>query len=173
MKLGVISHDARGGSDRRLAALADRLIRRGVRLAGCVQYNLDCGDTGKCRMQARVLPDGARRLISQDLGALASGCRLDPAALEDVVGQVTASLDTGPDLLLVNKFGKQEAEGSGFRDAIGIALMQEIPVLTSVHPRNRVAFDAFAGDLAQAVPSGDDALLDWALSVSRGTARVA
>ncbi len=173
MVLGVISHDTRGGSDRLLVGLADLLIARGLRLAGCVQYNLDCEDNGKCRMQARVLPDGARRLISQDLGALASGCRLDPAALEDVVGQVSASLETGPDLLIVNKFGKQEAEGGGFRAVIGAALMQEIPVLTSVHPRNRDAFDAFAGDLAQPVPADPDALLRWALAVCEASARVA
>lgn len=173
MTLGVITHDTKGGSDRLLADVAQAFTARGLRLAGCVQINLDCDGRDNCRMQVHILPDGPLRTISQDLGPMASGCRLDAAALEDVVGRVTASLDSGPDLLIVNKFGKQEAEGGGFRSLIGAALMRDIPVLTSVHPRNRAAFDAFAGDLAQPVAAEADAVLRWALSATGATLRVA
>jgi hypothetical protein len=64
----------------------------------------------------RVLPEGAILRISQVLGPQARGCRLVPAALETAVVLVVAGLSCGADLLIVNKFGKHEAEGGPRRD---------------------------------------------------------
>jgi hypothetical protein len=119
-------------------------------------------------MDVRVLPDGAILRISQDLGPQSRGCRLDPAALETAVGLVAASLSSGADLLIVNKFGKHEAEGRGFRDVIAEAVAMDIPVLVGLNAINRPAFESFADGLAVQLPSDPTALMAWVDDLSVG-----
>lgn len=165
--LGVIIAERKGDGDRVLAALADRLAAQGLRLAGAVQENLDCGADRPCDMDLRLLGHGARVRISQSLGPMSQGCRLDADGVERAAGIAASVLAMGADLLIVNKFGKQEAEGGGFRQLIGQALSAGIPVLTQVKPVNRAAFDAFAGGLADPLPPDPQALEDW-LAAQRG-----
>jgi len=117
MKLAYTMAPGRGDTDLVLERLAADLAARDLRCCGTVQINSERADAGPCDMDVRVLPAGAVLRISQDLGPQARGCRLDPAALETAVAMVAASLSSGADLLIVNKFGKHEAEertdGSG------------------------------------------------------------
>lgn len=145
-----------------LAGLADDLQRQGIRTCGTVQINTDNPTGGRCDMDVRVLPEGPVIRISQSLGAGARGCRLDSAALEGAVGHAKAELDKGADLLIINKFGKQEAEGGGFRDVIAQAFALGIPVLVGLNALNRAAFLDFAGDLARPVAATRADLADWA-----------
>lgn len=161
MKLAYTMAPGRGDTDLVLAGLADALAQRGVRCAGTVQINTERPDAGPCDMDVMVLPDGPVLRISQHLGKNARGCRLDPAALECAVGQVAARLDAGTDLLIVNKFGKHEAEGRGFRDVIAEALALDIPVLVGLNELNRPAFEAFSEGWARQVPPTHEALMEW------------
>ena len=146
MRLATITLPGRGETDRLLAELAARLQGQGVALAGAVQFNLDCGDD--CEMEVQVLPDGPVIGISQTLGPGSQGCRLDAGALETAVAEVAARM-AGARLLIVNKFGKHEAEGRGFRMLIGSALEAGLPVLIGVNAMNMQAFQAFAGEMAE------------------------
>lgn len=114
MNLAYVTTTDRGATDRLLSQVAERLLAKGAKLAGVVQTNTDCVDSAKCDMDLRVLPDGETIRISQSLGEHARGCRLDPAALEQAVGYVSASLEDAPQLLIINKFGKHEADGVDF-----------------------------------------------------------
>ncbi|MRU15606.1 DUF2478 domain-containing protein [Roseovarius sp. A21] len=162
MKLGYVLAKERGATDRLLARLADRCLARGLRLAGVVQTNTACSDSYLCDMDVKVLPDGPVYRISQSLGREARGCRLDPAALEAAVGEVSKTLSSRPDLLIVNKFGKHEADGRGFRDIIAQCLIDGVPVIAGTNSLNLPAFQSFTDNLAEAVPPQDDALLAWA-----------
>ncbi|SHM39549.1 Protein of unknown function [Paracoccus solventivorans] len=147
--LGYVIHDDTDGSDR-MAALARLLAARGLRLGGAVQVNSTGGD---CTMDLAVLgTDAAPIRISQALGPGSKGCRLDPDALERAVGLALSAL-AGADLVLVNKFGKQESLGRGFRELIAESLSRGIPVLTAVAPDYLPAFHDFTG--------GDATLLNW------------
>lgn len=117
-------------------------------------------------MDVRVLPDGAVLRISQDLGPQARGCRLDPATLETAVGLVAASLSSGADLLIVNKFGKHEADGRGFRNVIAEAVALDIPVLVGLNSLNQTAFETFAEGLAIELPPDPIALMAWVKEVA-------
>ncbi|MEX0365883.1 MAG: DUF2478 domain-containing protein [Ruegeria sp.] len=161
MHLAYITTTDRGATDRLLSAVAERLLAREVFLAGVVQTNTECADSSKCDMDLRVLPAGETIRISQSLGSQSRGCRLDPAALEQAVAYVTASLDAVPDLLIVNKFGKHEADGRGFRPVIGEALARDIPVLVGVNGLNEEKFLAFTEGAAQQVPADIDAIERW------------
>ena len=151
----------RGDTDLILEGLFHDLTARGLRCLGIVQINSERADSGPCDMDVRVLPDGPVLRISQDLGPSARGCRLDPAALEMAVGLVSARLASGVDLLIINKFGKHEAEGRGFRDVIAEAVAMEVPVLVGLNALNRKAFEAFAGGIAVQLPSERAALASW------------
>lgn len=161
MNLAYVTTTDRGATDRLLSAVAERLLAKGARLSGVVQTNTECADNTKCDMDLRVLPDGETIRISQSLGTMSRGCRLDPAALEQAVGYVSASLNDAPQLLIINKFGKHEADGRGFRPVIGEALALDIPVLVGVNGLNAEKFRDFTDDAAEALEPDLDAIVAW------------
>lgn len=170
--LGYVTGLGRGEVDRLMREVADRLRAEGWPLAGAVQHNIETGPTSKCHMDLQVLSGADVVRISQDLGALSRGCRLDPQGLERVVGLVSAGLSKGAALLLVNKFGKQEVDGRGFRPVIGEALSSGVPVLVAVNEGNLEAFLTFAEDLAEALPPEVEAVTDWCRARMREAAEV-
>ncbi len=161
MHLAYVSTTDRGATDRLLSALAERLLQKGAKLAGVVQTNTECADSSKCDMDLRVLPDGETIRLSQSLGTMSRGCRLDPAALEQAVGYVTASLSDAPQLLIINKFGKHEADGRGFRPVIAEALALDVPVLVGVNAMNQEKFIEFTGGEAEEMQADLDAIENW------------
>ncbi|GGH30654.1 Protein of unknown function [Cribrihabitans marinus] len=171
MNLAYVSTTERGATDRLLSAAAAHLAARGVALAGVVQSNTECADSSKCDMDLKVLPDGETIRISQSLGAGSRGCRLDPAGLELAVGLVGRSLDAGPRLLIVNKFGKHEADGRGFRPLIGEALARDIPVLVGLNGLNAERFLEFTDGAAEQLSPEIESIETWLNRVApEGTA---
>ncbi|WP_343082321.1 DUF2478 domain-containing protein [Ostreiculturibacter nitratireducens] len=170
--LGYVTAQGRGTGDRLLYDLAGKLRAEGFRIAGAVQSNVDRPDTPRCDMFLDILAGAETVRISQNLGRGASGCRLDPQGLERAVGLVIAALDGPVDLVIINKFGKQESEiGRGFRPVFAAALERGLPVLTSVTAGQTEAFLDFAGPLAENLPGDPDVLLAWARAAAgRGAA---
>ena len=173
MNLAYTMAPGRGDTDLILLKLAKVLATRGLRCCGTVQINSERGDTGPCDMDVQVLPDGPVLRISQDLGRSARGCRLDPAALEGAVGLVSASLEQGANVLIVNKFGKHEAEGRGFRAVIAEALANGIPVIVGVNALNLPAFEEFSEGLGRGLPCEIAALADWVAGLGRSCVHAA
>lgn len=158
--LGYIIADA--GADGCLAAVALRLEAAGIPFAGAIQNNAARDDGQPPDMDLRII--GTERIIriSQMLGPGSTGCRLNAAALEEAAGLVGAALDTGaPRVLLLNRFGRQEAEGRGFRPLIGRALGEGLAVLTVVGADYLSAFADFAGGMAERLPAETEALRRW------------
>ena len=161
MKLASVLATGRGETNRLLSDLAARASQRGLHVVGTVQVNHDTTDSKHCDMDVRVLPDGPVLRISQSLGTQSRGCRLDPSVLEQAVRLTESALEDGADLMIVNKFGKHEAEGRGFRELIGIALMRGIPVIVGLNGLNAEAFAEFAGDFAEHLDPSAEALDHW------------
>lgn len=155
-----------GTANRMLKALAGQMAADGLRVAGAVQDNIGENPDCACDMDLSILGhDGPPIRISQSLGRAARGCRLDPGALEQAAALIAARIEAEDhDLLVLTKFGKQEALGRGFRQVIAQAIEADLPVILHVAPENRAAFDAFAGDLAQQI--APDALTDWCRSAT-------
>ncbi len=162
--LGYVIGRDRGQADALLFDVAHDLRAGGVAVAGAVQVNHERDPSHKCDMDLHILSGADVVRISQNLGVLSRGCRLDPAGLERAVGLVGAALDHGAALVIVNKFGKQELDGRGFCPVIAEALGRDIPVLTAVNAGNLRGFQDWAGDLAQEVAPDHDAVLAWAAS---------
>ena len=163
MKIAYTLASGRGETNIIVADLVRDLQTRGVALCGTVQIDIDRDQNEKCDMDVTVLPDGPTIRISQSLGRASRGCRLDPEALEQAVALTEKALVNGADLLIVNKFGKHEADGRGFRNTIARALELGIPVLVGANKLNVDALVEFCGGIAEPLPADRERLLQWAL----------
>jgi nucleoside-triphosphatase THEP1 len=119
-----------------IRAVADHLIDQGLALAGLVQRSRPRTDRRRCDMILEELASGEHVAISEDRGSHARGCMLAMDALLRAAALATRALEAGPDLLIVNKFGKTEGQGGGFRPLIAEALVRNVPVLIAVPYRN-------------------------------------
>ena len=156
----------RGQTDPLLAQVAESALKQRVKCIGCVQYNSMPENLRLCDMDVKVLPDGPMLRISETRGPEARGCRLDPNALETAVALTAEALGAKPDLLIVNKFGKHEASGRGFRPIIADALEKDIPVLVGVNALNEDAFSEFASGCAELLHADVNAVLTWVSTVT-------
>lgn len=162
MKLGYVILPGRGRVDLLLAEAVERLEAHGVALAGTVQTNGHRADRALYDMDLRLLPDGPVVRISVDRGPEARGCRLDAGVLEQSALWVSAALEKA-DILVVNKFGKQEAEGKGLSGVIADALARGLPVLVGVNGLNLPAFLEFTDGMATSLAPDAVAIVDWCL----------
>ena len=165
MKIAYTKAPGKGDMDALLAQVADVLAGQGLKACGTVQINSECASGGPCDMDVRVLPDGPVIRISQSLGKDARGCRLDPDALEQAIALSQPRL-YGSDVLIVNKFGKHEASGRGFRDLIAQALSDEIPVVVGLNALNEEAFTDFTGGIAEEIAPDAQGIAQWVLEAA-------
>ncbi len=159
--LAVIVYDNGALADRVLGEAAAALAARGWRLGGVVQTSHPREGRRKCDMTLTDLRSGETVLISNDLGDESEGCRLNTDACAYAGVLVERALAAGIDLLVINRFGKQEAEGRGFRGAIAEALLAGIPVALAVSRVNLPACRLFAGDDLHHLAPTTEALLAW------------
>ncbi|KAB2670253.1 DUF2478 domain-containing protein [Ochrobactrum sp. LMG 5442] len=147
--------------DQLLAGAARRARQAGLRVAGFLQHR-ETGGEECCRdIEIEHIGTGVTQIISQALGSGSKGCRLDPAALADVAGALQAELDDGADMLILNRFGKGETEGHGFRSIIETAYARQIPVLTVVRETYVEGWNDFAGDCGVLLAPDSRAVLGW------------
>lgn len=132
--------------DRLLCKVARNLEAEGIALAGAVQVGSTCR-ADEMRLEFLGTVDDSQ-VISQDLGQTSTSCRLDSGALELAVERIASALPNAR-LVILNKFGKQEAAGRGMRPLIAEALERGLPVLIYVVPEALDEFRAFAGDMAK------------------------
>ena len=161
MKLAYTIGLGRGDTDAILYDVARAVQASGLRLAGTVQINSEQPCDGPCDMDVLVLPEGPTIRISQSLGPGARGCRLNPDALEQAVAAAQTQLARGAEAVLINKFGKHEADGRGFRDVIAQALEHDVPVVVGLNRANQAAFDQFCGGEATELPPNRADILAW------------
>ena len=153
--------------DELLVVLVARLRARGVLLAGAIQHNTDGGDRCRCDMTLEDLASGTRVDISERRGPESRGCRLDSYALETSVGLVAQSLETPRDLVILNRFGKREADGRGFRQVIDQAIASDVPLLVAVSQSQLDAWQRFTGGIAGRLSADINDIDAWCNLVMR------
>jgi nucleoside-triphosphatase THEP1 len=137
--------------DETLSDVAERLRAKGLTIAGHVQVRgKDPGDCGCNNMQLRDLATGKYLKISESLGPGSSGCQLDPQALIGAAQALEAALSEATDVLIINRFGRSEAEGRGLRAAIEKAMFLGVSVIIAYREDYADAWEAFHGGLAVA-----------------------
>ena len=99
--------------------------------------------------------------ISQELGPDATGCSLDQTRLADVAGLLAETVEKGADLLVINRFGKSEANGGGLIDCANTAIMAGIPVLMAVGWKYHAKWCAYHGGMGLEIEPEKELIANW------------
>lgn len=161
--LGAIIYRDGQGVDPLIAGVVHVLRAEGAAICGVLQH--ETANPGNCcaSMYLENISNGLYLRLSQELGRGSQGCRLNPHALAESSGQLLLEMDEHPDLLVLNRFGKGEAEGHGFRAVLEKAYHLQIPVLIGVKETYRSAWDDFAGEFSRALKVDSRSVLEWCM----------
>jgi nucleoside-triphosphatase THEP1 len=161
MRLAAMVYHSGFKIDDFLTRLADLLRADQVKLAGVLQENTR-DVSGACSAMTLVdLTSRSRFRISQDLGSQAEGCRLDVRGIAEIGPLLERTIDQDAELIILNRFGKAEAEGGGLRAAFVRAMEAGIPTLTAVREPYIEAWSQFHGRLAIDLPADFATVLAW------------
>jgi nucleoside-triphosphatase THEP1 len=158
---GIVVYDDGLFNDALIAQCAAGLVGLGYRLGGVVQSNPHRRGRRRCDMYVKDLLGGDEIKISLDRGNEARGCRLDPDAFARIDTWIERAVLERVDLLIINKFGKEEAHGRGLRPVIAEALIAEIPLVIGVSTRNLCHFLTFVGASATRLKPDIEAITAW------------
>ncbi|MGB3865003.1 MAG: DUF2478 domain-containing protein [Xanthobacteraceae bacterium] len=143
----------------------------GLRPVGLIQSGHH--DIGAVAMPALMIHSGARVDLFQDAAAYSRGRRLDLDRLTAARAEMTAAIDRGADVLIVNRFGRQEQQGRGLARLIEHALAADVPVVVPVPAFRFGDWIAYVEGMCVKLPCDGAALRTWwnGLSHRDGRAR--
>ena len=133
--LAALVYERHEDPDEMLLAFAADLAARGHRAVGLVQRGHHHWDAG---LSALLLHSGEELQLLQDVAACPSGSRLDTSRLREARAQMERAIDRGADVMIVNRFGRQELAANGLWPLIERASHADIPVIIAV-PAHRFA----------------------------------
>jgi Protein of unknown function (DUF2478) len=173
--LAAVVYGADDDPDRLISGFAADLRRSGGRPVGVVQLGRSCRAEHP-RLGVVMLPDGEvvrlapqdfapQDFASQDFASRAetrvTGCRLDPDRLAGLATRLAAAIEAGADLVIINRFGRSEAEGKGLIELIPLALDADIPVLIAVPEQRFAAWLRFSEGMNVRLACRREALDRW------------
>lgn len=144
-----------------LEQFARRLRADGIRVEGLVQQR--AGDERKCSGDVFLLAldSDSNYHVTQNLGSQSECCSINPAGIAEASEVLRRALANPPELLVINKFGKLEADGGGFCDELLTAASDGIAVITTVHVDRLEAWREFCGSLGDELAPQIEALDHW------------
>ena len=145
-----------------MAVAVAALRHAGLRVGGLLQVFGPAVGTCRREMNLLVLASGEWIRLDQPLGPEAQGCILDGDALARAAQALHEAVHARPDLLVVSRFGQQEALGGGMRAEIAEALVSGIPVLVAVRSTLHEEWERFLGAPSQVLPTCADTIANWA-----------
>ncbi|MGD0675048.1 MAG: DUF2478 domain-containing protein [Polyangiaceae bacterium] len=161
-KMAAVVYDSGVAVDDLLLVFARELMGEGVRIGGVIQIPRNgpgCGPTAP--MQLRDVATGETFPICQDLGRGVGDCCLDPTMLRHAARRIRSATDSSADLVMVSRFGKEEARGQGFRDELARAILSGRPVLTAVRRGMVENWLAFGDGIGTMLDARLWVLKDW------------
>lgn len=147
--------------DRLLLEISTILSDDGLTVGGLVQVSTDIRAGLSNAVHVVDLLSGDRYNIWEPRGRWASGCRLDENGLAAAEASVLRSIDSEPDLVLLNRFGRAEAKGRGLINCFALAMAKGVPILTAVRDPFDAPWSEFHGGMATALPADVDAVITW------------
>lgn len=161
LPIGAIVHENATLPDEQLQAFVQYLQEQGKQVLGVVQAPDEVSFAYRSKMGIINLANGHYTSISQDLGEHNTSCCLDSEAVSNASQILKEARALKPDLIIVNRFGKLEAEGEGFADEMLEIMSESIPMLTVVTPQFLESWRAFSGDLGSELFPDLDELKQW------------
>ncbi|MCA6111351.1 DUF2478 domain-containing protein [Bradyrhizobium cenepequi] len=170
-RVAAILYQPEHDADTLLADLAQDLTRQGVRVGGIVQRNFNDAN-GTKTMLALDVATGHQISICQPLGSGAMSCKLDANGLADAAVVVSRAVKRHVDLLVINKFSKQEASGRGLRDEFADAIIAGVPLLTAVPEKCLADWRTFTGDVGITLLCERQVVEGWWRDIARRLWRI-
>lgn len=167
MRLGVVVYRRGVALEEILAGASSRLAQAGFRIGGLVPRLGPLMSNGRASLLLDEIGGTETIVISQDRGPGSAGCILDSVALAKAGGFLRQTIAAGVDILLVGRFGKEEATGRGIRGEIAGAILADQACLVAVEEGNLAAWADFAGTEWTALAPDIGAILAWAGEVAR------
>ena len=129
--IAAIVYDDGVAVDSLLSVFAADLVAAGTRIGGVIHVpRSEPGCGPRALMKLMDLATGERIALCRETGQ--NHCALDPAGLEQAAKRVLAAGQDDTELVFLSRFGRQEAAGRGYTDALGQAVRSGRPVLTAV-----------------------------------------
>jgi len=163
IKVGGVLYTRETGNRSLLSDFARTIKERGWKVGGVVQEVLEAADGTREGVDIVDIHSGDRIPISRPTNeSMSSGtCTLDRGALADSTAPLRDAIKRNVDLMIVEKFGEREQDGSGLADEILQAVVQGIPTLVSVPSEALEGWNAFSGGMSDLLPSTPEALWRW------------
>jgi nucleoside-triphosphatase THEP1 len=114
-----------------------------------------------------------RATITLDRGSEARGCKLDARSLAGIAHCIDDAIACRVDLIVINRFGRAEAEGGGLLSCISDAVCAGIPVLTAVREPYVESWREFHGGLGMELSSRTESILVWCARSCRHSDEIA
>ena len=147
--------------DRLLLGFAEDLRRSGVRTAGLVQLDGWFCRSSDSDLRVAVLSNSEVVHVAHDRELGAPRCRLDCGGLASLAKVIETAIRDGADLVVINRFGKLEAEGKGLIELIQLAAEAEIPMLIAVPEHRFASWIKYCGGMSVRLPCRRTALDRW------------
>ena len=148
-----------------LASVVAELRVRRVAVGGLLQHFGERLPSGKRSMWLEDIGSAQRTRLDQPRGPGATGCTLDADALAGAAARLRAAIQSGPAILVVNRYGASEANGGGLRAEIAEAVCSGVPVLIAVRDDMVAAWECFLGAPARCLTPESTAIVAWADAV--------
>jgi hypothetical protein len=162
--LAALIYQEKHDPDELLRDFAADLNSRGVRAVGLVQMGHPLADPPQ--LSALLVHNGDTMRLFQDLGRGSTGCKLDVGQLLAAGSRVAQAIDDGADLVILNRFGRQEIEGKGLSYLIERALSADIPVVIAVPDARLADWNVFSDGMATHLACDRAALDKWWMAMS-------
>ena len=144
-----------------MATLASTLSSRAIHVGGLVQHNYRTDEFTRCRIELENIITGTRYQLTQNLGSASQACALDITALADASSALRQAIAERVEVVIINKFGTQEAAGGGLRNEMMLIALTGIPIITAVSQRYLSEWQDFAGTEAVLLPMTTTAVMSW------------
>lgn len=152
LRAAAIRSDGSCDVDALLAELIDAQRRRGRRVRGLLMEPASQRRDCLAQMVLVDVDKGERYLVSQPLGSDSKACRADPQGFARASNVLRDALAQAPELVVCNRFGRLEAEGTGFSAELLEIMSHDIPLLTAVKPAFEADWQRFTGGASLLAP---------------------
>ncbi|MGO3932243.1 DUF2478 domain-containing protein [Rhodopseudomonas pseudopalustris] len=125
-------------------------------------------DGCECRSELLDIATGDRYAMHQNLGSGSQACNLNSSSLALAAGAVERAIAGNPELVVLSRFGGQEAQHGGLMSAFQAAVAAGVPVACVVTPKAEVVWQDFAQGLSISLPPDAEALEAWWRGHARG-----
>lgn len=161
LPIGAIVHESADAADEHLQAFIQYAQEQGKVVLGVTQAPEEVSFAYRSKMGIINLTNGEYISIAQNLGEHNTSCCLDSEAISNASVILQKARTQNPDLIIVNRFGKLEAEGEGFADEMLEIMSQGHPMLTVVATRFLDAWREFSGGLATELEADLNHIQHW------------